>query len=88
MKYFIDTPVKLSSGERLKKFGSVPSGSCFTNVIDSVVNALVTSYLVFNMTGDLPLDDLCLGDDSIVITEKPMNMGLFTVIEEKFFSYT
>lgn len=88
VNYFMNTPVQLTSGERLKKFGGVLSGSCFTNVIDGVVNALVTRYQNFNMPRDLPLDDLCLGDDSIVITEKLMDMGPFTVMAEKLFSCT
>lgn len=88
VNYFINTPVQLSSGERFMKHGGVPSGSCFTNVIDGVVNALVTRYLIFNMTGALPLDDLYLGDDSIVITEEPMDMSLFAEKAEEWFSFT
>nr|APG78155.1 RdRp [Hubei partiti-like virus 2] len=86
VNYFINTPIQLSSGERFMKYGGVPSGSCFTNVVDGIVNALATRYLVYHMTGSLPLDDLYLGDDSIVITDKPLNMDVFSEKADEWFS--
>lgn len=84
--YFIDTPVQLSSGERFIKHGGVPSGSCFTNLIDSIINAIATRYIVFQMTGELPRDDLYLGDDSIIITNKPLDLDMFAAIAQEKFS--
>lgn len=86
VNYFINTPIQLSSGERFMKYGGVPSGSCFTNIVDGIVNALATRYLIYHMTGEFPLDDLYLGDDSIVITRKPMNMAIFAEKANEWFS--
>lgn len=86
VNYFINTPIQLNTGERFLKRGGVPSGSCWTNIIDSIVNALVSRYLVYHMTGSLPLDDLYLGDDSLIITRKPLNMDLFEEKAQEYFS--
>lgn len=39
--YFINTPCRLSNGERFIKNGGIPSGTCFTNLIDSMANGIV-----------------------------------------------
>jgi hypothetical protein len=44
VKYFIDTPVRLPSGERFRKNGGVSSGSMFTNIVDTIVNAIMMRY--------------------------------------------
>lgn len=67
VSYFIDTPVRMSDGTRYMKHGGVPSGACFTNVIDSIVNMIVMRYLVYEHTNQLPLYDIYLGDDSTII---------------------
>nr|WPV71141.1 MAG: RNA-dependent RNA polymerase [Ips partiti-like virus 1] len=84
--YFINTPIQLSSGERFMKHGGVPSGSCFTNIIDGIVNAIVTRYIVYDLTGELPLGDVYLGDDIVAVTEKPLNLELFAEIARYQFS--
>nr|APG78162.1 RdRp [Hubei partiti-like virus 3]APG78255.1 RdRp [Hubei partiti-like virus 3]APG78292.1 RdRp [Hubei partiti-like virus 3] len=78
VSYFIDTPIQLSNGERWIKRGGVPSGSCFTNLIDTIVNAIVMRYLVAEQTGELPLDDVYLGDDSVCLTTKPINLEVLS----------
>lgn len=72
--YFINTPVRLSDGTRYLKVGGVPSGSCWTNVIDSIINAIVMRYLIYDVTGELPLFDLYLGDDGLCITRRPLDL--------------
>lgn len=86
VKYFIDTPVQLSTGERFVKHGGVPSGSCWTNVIDGIVNALVMRYIIYSMTGSLPLDDLYLGDDSFIVVDRPVNLEMLAALAEREFS--
>lgn len=86
VSYFIDTPVQMSSGERFIKHGGVPSGSCWTNIIDGIVNAIVVRYIIYSMTGLLPLDDVYLGDDFVAIVEKPLDLNLFSRIAEESFS--
>lgn len=78
VSYFIDTPVQLSSGERWIKHGGVPSGSCFTNLIDTIVNAIVMRYLIIEQTGELPMDDVYLGDDSVCLTKQPISLELLS----------
>lgn len=86
VNYFINTPIQLSNGERFIKHGGVPSGSCFTNLIDTIVNAVVMRYLIYSQTGQLPLGDVYLGDDSIAITEKPLNLDALSEQAEELFS--
>lgn len=83
--YFIDTPIRLCNGERYIKHGGVPSGACFTNVIDSIVNMLVMRYLTYEMTGQLPHADVYLGDDSFLVLPKQIDLELFSQIAQKEF---
>lgn len=66
VEYFIDTPMRLRTGVRLMKHGGIPQGSCFTNIIDSIVNAIVCRYLVYSLTDSLPLDNVYMCDDSLL----------------------
>lgn len=84
--YFINTPVRLSDGTRYIKHGGVPSGTCFTNVIDSIVNAIVMRYLTYDITGELPLFDVYLGDDSLVVLREPINLEYFAELAYEQFS--
>lgn len=85
VNYFIDTPVRLSDGTRYMKHCGVPSGSCFTNVIDSIVNALVMRYLVYELTGSFPRSDIYLGDDSVVVLPTLLNLDVFADIAQEQF---
>lgn len=75
IRYFINTPVRLPSGERYRKSGGVPSGSMFTNIIDTIVNIIITRYCVYETTGYLPLGEMYLGDDSFVICDGKINLS-------------
>lgn len=87
VSYFIDTPIRLSNGERYMKHGGVPSGSLWTNIIDSIVNALVMRYLTYELTGSLPLADVYLGDDSIVVLTKPIDIEQFAEVALSEFGF-
>nr|QHA33902.1 RdRp [Atrato Partiti-like virus 2] len=83
--YFINTPIRTCKGERFLVSTGVPSGSCWTNLIDSIVNALYVRYAVYQTTGSLPLDEMYLGDDGVVIASGVINLkDMAEVCSEKF----
>nr|AGW51759.1 RNA-dependent RNA polymerase-like protein [uncultured virus]AGW51777.1 RNA-dependent RNA polymerase-like protein [uncultured virus] len=66
VNYFINTPIRLANGERYQKNSGVASGSYFTQLIDSVVNAILLNWIAIEQTGEYPSDYVTMGDDSIV----------------------
>lgn len=72
--YFINTPIRMENGDRYVKTGGVPSGSCFTNLIDSVVNMIVMRYALESTTGRAPKFMVVLGDDSVSAVVGTVNM--------------
>ena len=53
--------------------GGVPSGSVFTSLIDSIVNAILIEYLSVRLAVPV-MDYLVLGDDSVVALNMPVNI--------------
>ena len=45
VEYFIETPFTTPSGEVLSKRHGVPSGSMFTNLIDTIISRMLLTYL-------------------------------------------
>jgi len=66
VSYFINTKVRSPSGLRIKKSSGVPSGSMWTNFIDTCVNAVQFRTALYRVTGSLPAKDYYYGDDSQV----------------------
>nr|UUW20930.1 MAG: reverse transcriptase-like protein [Guiyang partiti-like virus 1] len=64
--YFIETPVRTCKGERFLVRGGVPSGSCFTNIVDTIINTIVTRFLCYQTLGFYPSGEMYLGDDGVV----------------------
>lgn len=61
--YFINTPILMPDGRMFRKYRGVPSGSWFTQMIDSVVNYILVDYLA--ACQDIEIRKLkVLGDDS------------------------
>lgn len=65
--YFIETPIRTCKGDRYLVTGGVPSGSCWTNIIDSIINIIVTRWLTYETTGCFPADEIFLGDDAVYV---------------------
>uniref|UniRef100_A0AB38ZK80 RNA-dependent RNA polymerase n=1 Tax=Crocidura shantungensis ribovirus 7 TaxID=3139542 RepID=A0AB38ZK80_9VIRU len=85
VRYFIRTPVRLPNGTRFRKEGGVPSGSMFTNLVDSIVNMIVCRYLLYEVTGFYPSGEIYLGDDSFCACEGTVNLDdIATLADEKF----
>nr|UNI73886.1 MAG: RNA-dependent RNA polymerase [brine shrimp partiti-like virus 2] len=85
VNYFIDTPIRLSDGSRYMKHSGVPSGACFTNIIDSIVNMIVMRYCVYELTGQLPPSDIYLGDDSVIALPKLISLEVLADMAKETF---
>jgi len=51
--------------------GGVPSGSVFTNLIDTSVNALIATYVC----QDMEFMVRCNGDDGVLVTSEPLDLN-------------
>lgn len=74
--YFIFTPIIMPDGNVYVKKRGVPSGSYFTQLVDSIVNYFAIQYIVIRLTGMpvKPAKILVLGDDSIFGSDKFINL--------------
>lgn len=74
--YFIHTRIIMPDGYVYQKHQGVPSGSYFTQLVDSIANFLILQYLSFRLDAQPIFEDkvLVLGDDSIfgMATYHPM----------------
>lgn len=68
IKYFKETPIRLSNGERFRKTAGIASGSYFTQLIGSIVNGIMINYLCLKLSGSYPVDYIVMGDDSLFST--------------------
>lgn len=65
VKYFIDTPIRFQDGVVVKTHRGVPSGSYFTNLIDSVISSIVWHYLLPGKG-----ERFYLGDDALIEVDR------------------
>lgn len=88
VNYFINTPFNMPDGRSFKKNGGVPSGSGWTNIIDSIVNAIVTRYCCYHISGSFPPYDIFLGDDSFLMVEGDFDLEKFASVADEAFGFT
>nr|WKV33929.1 MAG: RNA-dependent RNA polymerase [Riboviria sp.] len=70
--YFINTTMRMPTGERFKKTAGVPSGSFFTQLIDSIVNYFLITYASYVTTSVRPHYLKVFGDDSVMGSDYPI----------------
>jgi hypothetical protein len=73
--YFINTKIRFPTGERVQKQDGVPSGSAFTNLIDTLVNAVVTRSGLYPQCG-IPTRDFYYGDDGAIFLRDNQHIDL------------
>ncbi|GFM95172.1 RNA-dependent RNA polymerase [viral metagenome] len=79
--YFKRTPILLPSGELIKKIGGVPSGSGFTQIVDTLVTLLISVYTRLRMgatESDLLGKVYVVGDDFASSVSADFSPALFT----------
>jgi len=70
VSYFLKTKIRLPSGGTVQKFQGVPSGSAFTNLIDTIVNCVQMRTVSYRQ-GLTIFKDYYYGDDSTIIFLSP-----------------
>jgi len=70
VSYFVKTKIRMPEGGTVQKFHGVPSGSCWTNIIDTIVNC-VQMRTVARRQGLHIHKDYYYGDDSTILLAPP-----------------
>lgn len=73
IRYFKQTPIRMSNGERFRKIAGIASGSYFTQLIGSVVNGILVNYMCLRLLKSYPMDYLVIGDDSLIMVEQKID---------------
>lgn len=71
--YFINTPILMPDGRMFRKLRGVPSGSWWTQLVDSVVNWILVKYLTL-CQGVNARNLKVLGDDSAFVSPHKMSL--------------
>ncbi|CAH0394086.1 unnamed protein product [Bemisia tabaci] len=69
----INTPIRTATGKRYRKSNGVASGTYFTQLIGSICNTILISWMIITLTGHEPEDLVVLGDDSLFPLSKKLD---------------
>lgn len=83
--YFINTKIRTPSGYRFQKSQGVPSGSMWTNFIDTCVNAVQMRVACRRVTGELPRKDYYYGDDSTIFLREAPDLDAWAEVLQSVF---
>lgn len=85
-EYFIHTPILMPDGYVYKKHQGVPSGSYFTQMVDSICNYILVQAIFHRLTGATIQADkiLVLGDDSLVGSSKYYSLHAIQSIAKEY----
>ncbi|UHK03007.1 MAG: RNA-dependent RNA polymerase [Hangzhou partitivirus 1] len=86
--YFINTPMKFPGGEVRVKAKGVPSGSYFTNIIDTVCNAIACLYILMKMgLQSHQVTPWFLGDDALMLVPGLVDLQAFAQYATDVFGF-
>lgn len=80
VEYFVNTPILMPDGNVYLTDRGVPSGSWFTNLIDSMVNYIATRYVYHRMGRSDVWEAAILGDDAIIGTKHSVDLTRLTAL--------
>lgn len=84
--YFINTPMRLPNGVVRVKNQGVPSGSYFTNMVDTICNAIVCRYILKRMkVAFTPSASWFLGDDATILLQEEIDLHYFSGLASAVF---
>jgi hypothetical protein len=79
--YFINTLILLPSGQLVRKHGGVPSGSGFTQLVDTLVTLVITVYSLLEQGADeseIRNFIFCVGDDVATTVKVDFSLEQFS----------
>lgn len=86
--YFINTPIRTPQGEIRRKSRGVPSGSYFTNLVDTICNAIACTYVLKLMGHKLSVSaSWFLGDDALILLQQRISTAEFARRAKQVFGF-
>ncbi|UTQ50833.1 MAG: RNA-dependent RNA polymerase [Tomato associated partiti-like virus 1] len=75
IEYFKRTPLRFFNGHRVQKDGGIPSGSYFTQMIGSIINYFIITFMYYRQLGRGPDFLTVFGDDSVAADDEKICFG-------------